>query len=36
MVAIVQRLEHRFVVPMIWVRFPVATQNKTTPYRELF
>ena len=28
MVAIVQRLVHRIVVPMTWVRFPVATQIK--------
>ena len=28
MVPIVQRLEHRFVVPGIWVRFPVGTPIK--------
>ena len=29
MVAIVQRLVHRIVVPMTWVQFPVATHEKT-------
>ena len=31
MVTIVQRLGQRFVVPLIWVRFPVVTHRMLLP-----